>query len=234
MSKLRRGFLDTKRLLAISLNYNTREGWFVDYVKAIGKGLQDLNNQEVAFENEVKDYVLYNGQTESLENYVDDQVDIALRRTIIQTNTFETINMYGYYDQEGNWQLEYDPRPTTLYGYTTGAGENYGWEREEDPSDTNPPVYGYIMYSNQLPLLNVTLDPILNSYEEFIYTIENALNESDYVWIRESQAGDRVTILIHDDKFNELTQDEIEELKGKIKRYIIAPYDNNFGIEGYS
>ena len=74
----------------------------------------------------------------------------------------------------------------------------------------------------------------MNSYEEFIYTIENALNESDYVWIRESQAGDRVTILIHDDKFNELTQDEIEELKGKIKRYIIAPYDNNFGIEGYS
>lgn len=232
--KLKRGFLNAKRLLCIGLNYNTRELWLLDYVKSIGKGLQDLNSQEVLFEREAAEYVLYNSQKLSLKTFVDDKVDIVDRRSIIQDNKFESYAFYGY-EEDGVYYYETDPNPTVFYGYSIEVGDTYEWEIETiSPEDENPPIYGYSMAINGDSLLDVLEDPISDVYEELIYTIENAGAESEYNWFREAQKGDRLTILIHNDIFAGLTEYEKDNLKAKLKRYIIGPNDNSFGLEGYN
>jgi hypothetical protein len=232
--KLRRGFLNIKRLLLIAINYNMRVQWLIDYVKSIGVAMQNLNSQEVLFEYEVKDYVLYNGQTLSLENYADDQVDIIERRSYIESIAFPSYAFYGYLDENDEWVYEVDSNPTTLYGYTSDAGPNYVFERENDPEDDNSPLYGYIGYIYGGKLRDVSGDPIISMYDEFIYTLESYFLETDYIWFKEAQAGDRLTIWVHNDMFNELSSVEIEELREKLKRYITAPYSDAFSIKGYN
>jgi len=237
MSKLNRGFINAKRLITIGVNANTRELWLMDYLKCIGKSLQSTNNVDNSFEKETRKYVLYNSQNLSLKTFVDDEVDVIGKRSIIQDNTFENWTTYGYTNPAGGYEREIDLTPKVIAGYSTFDGTNpfdYDFTREEIPETAiNPPMYGYTVYLDLTALREVSTDIIHDSYEDIIYTSDSAGNEESYKWTREFQVGDRLTILIHNDVFNLLTVNQKNTLLGKIKRYVLAQIVNSVGIEGY-
>lgn len=248
MTTLKRGFLDCKRLICLGLNKVTREVWLKDYAKVLASEIQNMNSKDVLFQNETSGYVLYNGQKLTLKTFVDDQVDIIERRSIINENDAASYSFYGSVSGEGNsytWEFEYDPNPTAFYGYSElagspGIGSEYIWVREIEVGspglpDINPALYGYIQYLSSDYLIDVDDESILDSYEEFIYTLESDYEPSKYYWVLESIIdGYRINILIHNDIFTTLSTQEVDTLKGKLKRYIQAPYDESFGVEGYN
>lgn len=184
-----RSFLDQKRLTNIAVNANVREQWLLDYIKCIGKPLQDVNNNELTFEQVVSDYVNYNGQNKSIKAFIDDQVDPIARRTIIQESVIiGNYVFYGYGD--GNWHQETDTNPTSMYGYFDGIWHN-------EVSRENVYMLGY----------------------------------NDGTWKLEDRISVTLSFLVHNDVYSVLTQQDLDELNEKLKRYVIAPY--LFEIRGY-
>lgn len=122
-----RSFLDIKRLSSISINPNTRVQWLVDYVKSISKPIQDISNDNIAYEKIASEYIQYNGQVESLKEFINDNIDPISRRTIIQEKT--SIGDYGFYGYFDNnmFNFELDPYKTAMSGYFNGTS----WIKED-------------------------------------------------------------------------------------------------------
>lgn len=194
-----RSFLDVKRLANIATNINTREQWFLDYLKCISKPLQESNRVQLEYEKNISQYVQYNGQISSLKAFVNGVIDSQARRTIMQENILvNDVSFYGYYNEGTNvWTDEVDPNKTTLYGsYNESTGV---WTDETDDVPTS----------------------LFGSY-----------NESTGVWTDESNAGIiNLTILVHNDIFSTLTDQDKDKLIEEVSRFIIAPY--TFEIKGY-
>jgi len=202
--RLNRGFLNTKRLVTIAINPMIRqEAWIPDFAKSMVKGLQISNFNDVAFQKSIAEYVNYNGQKVSLKNFIDDQIDVEARRTIIiENNIIGDYSLYGYGEP---WTVEYDPTPNSMYGYydngwilepesdyitLTGYYDN-GWVLEEK---TEISINIYIhndVYStlttNQLDELTAKLNryiiaPYNNSFEikgyETYVTYDGAVSEN--------------------------------------------------------
>lgn len=226
--KLKRGFIDVKRLATIGINKVVRTPWLLDYVKCIAKTLEYSNNLQIETNDSVANYVLYNGQKLVLKTFVDDYYDIVDRRTLIEENREEDYSFYGYVNDSGTYYDEIDPNPTTLNGYITSAFTYV----LESPIATNPTIYGYIKFESLEALQDVDLEYITDNYDEFIYTSENSEGTDRYIYYLETQSDEGLIIYLYEDIYNALTQQELDNLLDILGRYIISPI--RYKIESYN
>lgn len=221
--KLKRSFIDVKRLASIGLNSLIRTNWLVDYVKSIAKPMEYINNQQVSLHNELSEYVLFNGQKLSLKTYIDDNYDIVGRRTVITENKVSAYLFTGYYDYNiGTWYKEPDPVTTTFNGYCSNfTGNTYNFILEEDLD--NQPMYGYVLFNIGDYLIDVENEAILDSYEDFIYTSSDSNDSNNYIFKLESSGDEGLIFYLHSDIYNNMTDIDKETLVSKLERYVIAP-----------
>jgi hypothetical protein len=123
-----RQFIDFKRLINICININIRIGWLTDYLKIIGKELQNSNKIDIDFQNSLSEYVNYNGQSKTIKTYIDDQVDIQGRRTLIIESQLSNSNELAGYYSGNTWQYELNDNTFNLGGYYSGGT----WHKEID------------------------------------------------------------------------------------------------------
>lgn len=226
--KLKRLFIDTKRILVLSVNYFQRTKWLIDFIQAISPALDYINKKNIKVFNRVGDVVKFTGQKLSLKTFIDDKYDIIERRTLIDENREESYGFYGYKFKD-EWKSEIDSNPTSLNGYYNFDTKLYTLE---DPIEENPIIYGFLRYLNRDALKDVELEYILDSYFEFIYTLENQGDSIRRHWFLEKQAESTALIKIHNTIYNNMTVQEKEALQIILRRYVIEPI--RFEIDGYS
>lgn len=231
--KLKRVFIDVKRLATISINYIVRTQWLLDYVKSIAKPLEYTNNQNVDYFKNISTYTLYNGQKLTLKTFVDDFYDIENRRTLIEEGNEESYSFYGYIDESGNYVNELDPNETSFNGYSTLVNGFMEYTLEDEITG-NQPLYGYIKFNpGTNALQDVDDEYILDNYYEYIYTAEDGDGaELNYMWFLEDKSSDGLIIYLHDDVYNSLSTEELEFLYNVVAKYIIQPY--RYTIDKYS
>lgn len=221
--KLRRGFIDVKRLATIGVNNIVRTPWLLDYIKSAVKPLEYVNNNNNELFKSISYYTLYNGQKLTLKTFVDDFYDIEERRTILTEGNEESYSFYGYVDNEGNYVDEIDPNQTSLNGYNTLVDNFFNEYTLEVDIEGNKPLYGYMMFNPGNPLQDVEEEYITDSYNEFIYTSEDASSNYKYIWFLENKTTDGLVIYLHEDVYDLLTQQQLETLYEIVGKYIIQP-----------
>lgn len=222
--KLRRGYIDIKRLTTIGVNNIIRTPWLLDYIKSAVKPLEYTNNLNVELFKSISQYTLYNGQKLTLKTFVDDFYDIEERRTILTESNEESYSFYGYIDEQGNYIDEIDPNPTTFNGYSTLVNGFMEYTLETE-IEGNKPLYGYIKFNPGLNALqDVEEEYILDSYYEYIYTAEDGSGDGlQYMWFLESKTTGGLIIYLHEDVYNSLTPQQIETLFKLVSKYVIQP-----------
>lgn len=218
--KLKRTYLDVKRLATSVTNINFRGfQWILDYIRCIVKPLQTSNNDFQKHAKDVSENVLYTGQMLSIKTLVDDKVDFINRESYITDNYFTSLTMFGYNNSE-TYFLEPDPNPTDLYGY-------YDYNTNEFIIET-PDVevlstLGYVEFGNMEPLQDVNSEFILDSTNDFIYTLDGEITDT-YTFFREGfSEATNLTIWIREAIYNTLTSYYIQYLYSLVYKYIKAP-----------
>lgn len=224
---LKRNFIDVKRLATSVSNYYIRSKWILGYVKSIVKPLEFTNSLWISNASDMREYVLYSSQKESLKTLVDDEVDYIEQRSYITENTEEQLALYGYVRWLGNdkyeWVKEVDPNPTQLFGYINWlGGDTYEWVKEEDPKPLR--LYGYAAFQVLEALQDVDSEYIKDWFDEYIYTSENDITINQYKWFLEGKSGYDITFWIHSSIFELMTDQDKQKLLNKLSRYVVAPY----------
>lgn len=224
---LKRNFIDVKRLATTVSNYYIRSKWILDYIKSIVKPLEFTNSLWISNASDMREYVLYSSQKESLKTLVDDEVDYIEQRSYITENTEEQLSLYCYANWLGNdkyeWKIEVDPNPTELFGYINWLGnDNYEWVMETNPNPLK--LYGYAVFQVLEALQDVDSEYIKDWFDEYIYTSENDITINQYKWFLESRSGADIIFYIHNSIFSLMTDQDKQRLLSKLSRYVVAPY----------
>lgn len=191
---LNRGFLDIKRLGAISLNSITKKQWLIDYISCISNSLQVTNNNQVEFEKNIDYVVKFNGQMLALKEFVNDRVDILGRRTLIKEYiSFQDYSFYGYATPltgDYEWQYEVDPNYLKLGGYANPLTVSYEWNLE--PAFNGVALGGY--------------------WNGTDWVLEGNANDIN------------ISIMISNDVYSAMSVSDVEKLESELANIIIAPF----------
>lgn len=221
--KLRRSFIDVKRLATISVNYHIRRKWLLDYIKAAVKPLEFININNITLFNKLSKYVLFNGQKLSLKTFVDDRHDLIDRRTVIEESSETSYSFYGYNIESDTFILEVDPNPDTFNGYIDVIDGKLIYTLE-DEIENNDPLYGLNRFNPGIYALQDVVEAyILNKYFDYIYTSEDASSGLKYMWFSEGKFNEGLVIYLHGSIYDLMTDVELEELYNILSKYIIQP-----------
>ena len=224
---LKRGFVDAKKLATSAINRTIRTPWLLDYVKCLVKPFEYSNNSLIKTQNMLSEYTLYNGQKLVLKTFIDDYNDFS-GRTIITENKEEQLSLYGSYNGDV-FVDEVDPNPTSIDGYAIYSSTGYTFVSENLTPQSI--MYGYIKYESFEALQDVDDEYIIDNYDEFIYTAENDENGNRYIYFLESQSEEGLIIYLHEEIYNNMTEQELKDLFAKLGKYIQQPI--RYKIDSY-
>jgi len=223
--KLRRTFIDAKRLSTTCLNYVVRSTWLLDYVKSITKPLEYTNSSFDKKSKELSEYVLYSSQKQSLKVFLDDNYDIVENRSYITENTQESLALYGYLNSDGEYVIGNDPNRSGLYGYSPFLGDNPDYILETDP--TPQILYGYNIYLAVTSLQDGNGYYIKDADDLFIYTSDPDYTSNYYEWYLERRGEVDIIFWLHNSVYDLMTEQQKSNLLSKLARYVPAPYTYN-------